>query len=100
MISQAIIVIITNLIISVINFYLAWKVWQIRSSMLKITQKLTLLEKNLQYTLVYAPLVISQGKNKTELMSLNYRRLQKLLDTIGKIWLLWQLSSRTWPRKR
>lgn len=95
-------VIITNLIISVVNFYLAWRIWQLRPTLVKLSQYLALLEKYVEYTLLVTPLVIQQGRHTTKKLSQSYRKLLIIINIVQKFFLLWNLSRRisffTWWR--
>ncbi|ELR99414.1 hypothetical protein [Gloeocapsa sp. PCC 73106] len=88
---MVIFVIITNLIITVLNFYLAWKIWQVQSWLVKLKESLILLDQRLYHTLVVAPVLLERAKNQTQVLESKYQKLRQIVDIIGKLFLLWGL---------
>lgn len=89
---MVIFVIITNLIITVLNFYLAWRIWQIQSRLVKLKENLVLLDQRLQHTLITAPVLLQQSKHTTASVAIQYRQLRQIIDILSKLLLLWRLS--------
>lgn len=91
---MVIFVIITNLTISAINFYLAWRIWQLQAVLVKFNQEFPFWEQRIYYTLNSAPEVILQGKTVIDNLGQKYQKLIKFLDILQKCLVLWRWGRR------
>ena len=92
-------IVAVNLSITLLNVYIAVKIWQLRLLIARITTILVNYESYFRIVLKVAPQVIYQGQNNTYLLRQRYRILQLQIDKIRQlIWLL-NWSYRVWWRK-
>lgn len=89
-------VLISNLLITVFNLYIAWKIWQLRQVLAIVTDYLHTLEKSVNGILTPAPQVIMQGKQGTGNLKITYRKLELQLQQINKILQLLSLANFVW----
>jgi len=94
---MVIFVIIINLIITLFNLYIAWKIWQFQLLLSQLRADLDSLEEPLTYVLSIAPIWLTAKKNQTKTIVINY---QKLTQAIGILTKLWLLTRGLLPRKR
>ncbi|MEC4807140.1 MAG: hypothetical protein SAJ12_15045 [Jaaginema sp. PMC 1079.18] len=90
-------VITVNLLITCVNCYIAWRVWQWRRRFRQTTRVLTRVEQRLHRFFLLAPDVIraSQGRSRTlrqldAQLSRQLQQLQQLLTILGWLPLLWR----------
>ena len=89
-------VLIINLLITIFNLYITWKIWQLRQVLVVVTDYLHTLDKSVDSILAPAPQVIIQGKQGTGKLKISYQKLELQLQQINKIWQLLSLASLVW----
>ena len=91
-------IIAVNLSISLLNLYIAIRIWQLRVLTIRITAILINYERYFNLVLSVAPQVIYRGQHNTHLARQRYQLLQLQIAKIRQlIWLLNQ-SYRIWRR--
>jgi hypothetical protein len=97
-------VIAVNLLITCVNCYIAWQVWQWRHKFRKMARVLTKVEHRCHGVLSPAAKIIMTGQQGTQTLKQLYgqlnrqlQQLQKLLTVLGWMPLLWRSLRR---RKR
>ena len=88
-----------NLLIALINLYIAWRVWKLRRVLANFTHTLTKVERTLRFVLVPTPVVITKGQIGTQNLSDRHQKLTLLLKQIGPLLTLLGWSY-TWQRRR
>lgn len=90
---------LVNLLITVINFYVAWRIWKLRRVLANITRTLTKVEGTLRVVLIPTPVVVGKGQLGTQQLSDRYQKLTLLLQQLQPLLALigWGY---TWQRRR
>ena len=83
-------VVVINLFITLVNIYLAVKIWQLRRQLKRTTKTLIRCEKRIHSVLSSAPQVILQKQKNIDNLGQGYQLLQLQLQKIRQ--LLWLLS--------
>ena len=83
-------VVVINLFITLVNIYLAVKIWQLTRQLKRTTKTLIKCEKRIHSVLSPAPQFILQGQKKIDNLRQGYQLLQLQLQKIRQ--LLWLLS--------
>ena len=83
-------VVVINLFITLVNIYLAVKIWQLRRQLKRTTKTLIKCEKRIYLVLSPAPQFIVQGQKNIDNLRHSYQSLQFQLQKIRQ--LLWLLS--------
>ena len=92
-------IVAVNLSITLLNIYIAVKIWQLKLLISRITTILDNYESYFRVVLQIAPQIIYQGQNNTYLFRQRYQVLQLQISKIRQlIWLL-NWSYRVWWRK-
>jgi hypothetical protein len=78
-------VVIFNLVLALLNFYIAWRIWQIRRVLVGVTHTISAAERNTRGGLQGAPRAIAQGEKGTRGLRQQYQRLQLQLERLGQI---------------
>lgn len=93
------IIVAINLLITLLNIYIALRIWQLRAIVAKITRILINYEHYFNIVLPFAPVVIVQGQDRIMQARQEYQLLQLRVSKIRQlIWLL-NWSYRTWVRQ-
>ncbi len=92
-------VFICNLLIALVNLYIAWRIWQLRRMLAKVAETLTSVERRIHSVLYPAPEVIVKGKKGTYSLRESYRKLELQLQKVEQILLLLSLGYKIWQRQ-
>ncbi|MGF1542688.1 MAG: hypothetical protein ACFCU5_19980 [Pleurocapsa sp.] len=91
-----ILIILINISITILNIYLAIKIWQLRQVVIRITLLLINCELYVRSLLYIAPAVIYQGSKNIHLFRSKYQAIQLQIKKIQQIILLLNWSYRLW----
>ena len=91
-------IIAVNLSISLLNLYIAIRIWQLRILTTRITAILINYEKYFNLVLGIAPQVVYRGQNNIYLTRQRYQLLQLRIAQIKQLILLLNQSYRIWRR--
>ena len=91
-------IIAVNLSISLLNLYIAIRIWQLRILTTRTTAILINYERYFNLVLSVAPQVIYQGQNNIDLTRQRYQLLQLRVAQIRQLILLLNRSYRIWRR--
>ncbi|MFW6359892.1 MAG: hypothetical protein ACOC0N_11865 [Chroococcales cyanobacterium] len=102
---MVILVVVFNLLLAIANFYIAWRIWKIRRSLINVTDSLTSIDRTI-YNIFYpaAPIIIkgqtgtSNLRNGYQKLSLQLQRIQDIFTALTLISNVWQPQSRRKPR--
>jgi hypothetical protein len=78
-------VVIFNLLLALLNFYVAWRVWRMRRVISGVTHIITVAERNTRGGLQVAPRAIAKGESGTKALRQQYQRLELQLERLGQI---------------
>ena len=92
-------IVAVNLSITLLNIYIALKIWQLRILIARITAILVNYEVYFSFVLKVTPEVIYQGRNNTHLIRQRYQLLQLQISKIRQLIWLFNWSYRTWWRR-
>jgi hypothetical protein len=83
--------IVVNLLITLLNLYLALKIWKLRQILIQVTDALTQCEKNAHVMLYLAPKLLRRSQNNICLCKKKYQKFQLQIEKIRQllILLLW-----------
>lgn len=93
------VVVAINILIALINFYIAWRVWQIRRVLAGAANAILAADRNTYGVLHGAPGAIAQGQKGTKAAREQYRRLEVQLQQLQQILALIGLGQRLWQRR-
>ena len=93
-----VLIILINLLITLLNVYLALKIWQLRQIIARITLVLVNCESYFKTLLFIAPQVIYQGQINLRHFQQRYRLIQLRLQQIQQVILLLNWSYQIWRR--
>ena len=96
---MVILVVISNLIIALINFWLAWQIWKLRKSLIRWRKTLIKCERNSHRLFYPAPEIITQGEDKVHRLRANLRKLQLQVEQLQKLVRILALGYRIWRRQ-
>lgn len=85
---MVIFVITINLIITLFNFYLAWKIWRFYLFLSKFNTSLSTLEQPLQSFLNTAPIWLNAARFSTHSLNNKYQQFAKLCFILQQLWFL------------
>jgi hypothetical protein len=88
-----------NLGLTLLNCFLVWKLWQLRSILVRVTKILTRVESRLHRLFYPAPEYIFIGQAKTAYLKQNYQRLCVQLQLLQSLLLIFSLIIRYWQRQ-
>ena len=91
-------IIAVNLSISLLNLYIAIRIWQLRILITRINAILINYERYFNLVLSVAPQVIYRGQNNIYLTRQRYQLLQLRVSQIRQLILLLNQSYRIWRR--
>jgi len=93
-------VILINCLISLVCFYTAWKLWQIRQVLSLTTKVVTAWERNTHNTLALSPDAILNGKLCIQQLRENYQHLEPQLQQLQRMLALVSLLQLVWRSAR
>ena len=91
-----ILIIVVNILITLLNIYLALKIWQLRQVVARITTLFINCEIYVRTLLYMTPAVIYQSKSNIHLFRRRYQAIQLQIKKIQQIILLLNWSYRLW----
>ncbi|MGV2831024.1 hypothetical protein [Myxosarcina sp. GI1(2024)] len=93
-----VLIVLINLSITLLNIYLAIKIWQVREIIKRIDSILVNYENYFRYVLAIAPPVLARGHSNIHLFRHRYKLLQLRLQKIRQILLVLSWSYRVWRK--
>lgn len=91
-------IIVLNLCITVINFYLAVKIWQLRRWLIWATKTLIDCEGSIQALLFFGQIILYQKQKNINDLRQRYQLLQLQWQRIKQILFLLNLTVRLWRK--
>ncbi|MDJ0530918.1 MAG: hypothetical protein QNJ70_00260 [Xenococcaceae cyanobacterium MO_207.B15] len=91
-------VVTVNFLVAMFNFYLAFRIWQLRKIIALITAIITNCEIYLSYVLSNAPTIIKKKQENIYQFRQRYQLLQLQLQKIRQIIILMNWMYRIWRR--
>ena len=92
-------VLIINLLISLLCFYIAWKAWQVKQLLDRVERILTAMENNAHNFLSQAPDFLAKRENRTHKLRQQYRQLESQVQQLQQVLGLLTLGSTLWRRR-
>ena len=93
-------VLISNLVIALINLYIAWRLWRLQKVLIKVTITLNQVESVAYAVLSLAPETIAQREKGIENFRESYDKLKHQFQKIRKILTILSLTYTIWQRLR
>ncbi len=87
-------VLIVNLFLSFLNFYIAFRLWKLRRRLERVTEAFSRLEGCIQQIFSPAPEIILQGQQNTHNLRESYRKLLLQLVPLEQMLLFISLARR------
>ncbi len=87
------IVIATNVVISLLNLYIAWKIWRVRQIIAKFTNTLVQVERKTHQVLYLAPELIIKSRQGTRNLRESHQELEQRWRQIEQVLKLLALVS-------
>lgn len=101
------VIIVINLLIATVCWYVAWRVWKLRSALSKAADALISAERATHSVLSGAPRGIGKGETGVRQLRQQYRllevkllRVQQILKLLGLGQLVWQWYGKNLPRSK
>jgi hypothetical protein len=91
-------IIVVNLCITVVNFYLAVKIWQLRRWLICETKTLIDCERSIQDLLYFGQTILDRQQKKISDLRQRYQLLQLQWQRIKQILFLLNLTVRLWRK--
>jgi hypothetical protein len=85
---MVIFVIIINLIITLLNFYLARRIWQFYLTLSDLTASLNSLEPKLHYFFIRAPIYLQNTTERSHILATRYNKLAQIINLLSQLWFL------------
>jgi cell division protein FtsB len=92
-------VILFNLLVALVNFYLVLRLWQLRQGLARVTRTLTKVERRIDRIFYPAPEFVFQGQQGTQHLRQVYQKLEHQLEQLQKILMLVNLGRRIWQKR-
>jgi hypothetical protein len=89
-------VVIFNLLITLLNLWIIWKIFQMRQVLRKITETLAHIEQRVHSVLYPAPELILRGQTGTYYLRKRYLVLEQQLQQLSNIFSLLRLGFQFW----
>jgi predicted PurR-regulated permease PerM len=100
-------VLIFNLLITLINLFVAWRIWQLQKFLVKATKTLNKVERITHSLLSSAPEIIAKEqkdsfnlKQKHQKLKLQLQRVQKILTILILGYNIWQKQTKLEKRSK
>lgn len=93
---MVVLIVIINLFITLLNIYIATKIWQLRQIVAKITAVIINCDLYFYALLHNTPQIIYQGQHKIQQLKIQYQAFQFQLQQIRQIIFLLNWSYRIW----
>ncbi len=95
---MVIVVVIINMLISLMLFYLAWRVWQFKRRLVKIAAILTAADRSTHAVLNRAPNAIYQGQQNVHNLGQTQQALELQIQQVRQIFSLLMVGQQVWLR--
>ena len=92
-------VVICNLLITLLNFFLAWQIWQWRQKLALVAQTLNRFERSTHRILSVTPEVLDTGEKATSNLRERYQRLELQLERLAQVIRLVVWAYRLWQKQ-
>lgn len=92
-------VLVINLLISLLCFYIAWKAWQMKKVLDRVERTVTIMEKNTYNFLTRTPDFLAKGEKSSRQLRKQYRQLEAQIQQLQQILGLLTLGGRLWRRR-
>lgn len=99
------VVVIINTLIALFNFYVAWRIWQLRGQIARAADTINRAEKSTYNVLHKAPNPIYQGqkgvlglRDRYHLLTVQMQRLKQILPLLSLVTKFWQQKAQK-PRQ-
>lgn len=93
-------VILINVLISIVCFYIAWRIVKLRRQIAKIANKIIGAERRVYAALHNAPTKISKGQRGAQQIQERYQQLEAKLQRLQQVVMLLSLGVRVWQGRR
>lgn len=93
-------VVVINLILSLLGFYVAWQLWCLRQVFLQAEQNILTAERNTYNVLHGAPDYIVVGQRGTNALRHQYRHLERQLEQLQSVLGLLSFGTSLWRRRQ
>ncbi|MBE9227197.1 hypothetical protein IQ264_17355 [Phormidium sp. LEGE 05292] len=93
------IVVTINILIALFNFYLAWRIWQIRRSIAGATRAILAADRNTYNVLHNAPKTIIIGQKGTKSLREQYQKLEIQLEKLGQVLGILNFTQQFWQKR-
>nr|ADN15986.1 conserved hypothetical protein [Gloeothece verrucosa PCC 7822] len=94
-----IVVISCNLALTVLNIYIAVRLWRLRRTLIRVTRTLTYVERRINRIFYSAPEFVLKGQQGTYVLRLYYQQLGFQLEQLQKLVSLINLGFTIWRRQ-
>jgi uncharacterized protein YoxC len=91
-------VLIINLLISLLCFYIAWKVWQVKLVLDRVEKTLKVMERATYNFLSQAPQVLGQREKNLQQLRKQYRELELRWQKLQQILKILSFGGTLWRR--
>lgn len=95
---MVIFIVVINTLVSLILFYVAWRVWQLKQKMANIANILSVAERRTHAALQVAPPAMSVGQRNIYNLRYGNQPLQIQIQQIQQIFSLLAFGQRVWRR--
>ncbi|MGK7875447.1 MAG: hypothetical protein AB4426_19740 [Xenococcaceae cyanobacterium] len=92
-------VVIFNLLIALVNLFIAWRIWKLRRVLANVADTLINVERSIHSVLAPAPEVIAKGQKGTNNLRERYQKLELQLQRLGQILTILSLGYKIWQRQ-
>lgn len=92
-------VVIINVFISLVGFYIAWKIWQMRRTIALCEARITALERCSTNVLGKSPNFFARKQQRTHQLRHNYQQLEWQLQQLQQLLGLLGLGRMLWRRR-
>lgn len=89
-------VLIINLVISLLCFYIAWKVWQVRRIIDRVESRLTAMERRSHKVLSQTPAFLTKREKGVRKLRQQYRQLESQVQQLQQVLGLLTLGGTLW----
>lgn len=94
------VVLILNLLIAGLCWYVVWRVWQLRCALSRVTNALVVAERSTHRVLYRAPEAILQGQSNTYQLRYQYQQVLLQIQQVRQILTLLGLGQVIWRQYR
>ncbi|NJK51078.1 hypothetical protein HC931_25895 [Candidatus Gracilibacteria bacterium] len=92
-------VIFFNLSLTLLNLYIAIRIWQLRRVLTRVTRTLDMIERRIHRIFAPAPKIVSKGQKGTHTLRVRYQRLLIQLAIAGQFLSVVSFGVRFWQKQ-